>query len=52
MSFDYELLFTGGRDGTIFRTTLSGGDSDQSEIYTKILESDTKNMITALQYDS
>jgi len=50
MNFDNELLFTGGRDGSIFRTTLSevdqgvpitptsidGIDQQGSDIYDKI----------------
>lgn len=47
MNFDDELLFTGGRDGSIFRTNLSG-DADLSEQYYKILDGDNKNMITSL----
>jgi WD40 repeat protein len=47
MNFDDELLFTGGRDGSIFSTNLSG-DVDLSEQYSKILEGDNKNMITSL----
>lgn len=60
MNFDNELLFTGGRDGTIFRSTLSdaeqlspsGGEPDAQQIYEKIYNFDNKKqMITALKYD-
>ena len=46
MNFDNDLLFTGGRDGTIFRTTMSEQPSEQP--YEKVLEGDGKNMITSL----
>ncbi len=50
MNFDDDLLFTGGKDGTIFRTDLSGANEDGSQDqFEKIFEvGDSKTMITSL----
>jgi WD40 repeat protein len=44
--FDADVSFTGGRDGTIFKTNLV-----DDERYQKIYSGDPKKMITCLKYD-
>lgn len=48
MNFEEEVMFTGGRDGSIFRTILS----DSSEEKQSLQICDAKHMITCLRYDS
>ena len=52
VNFENNLLFTGGKDGTIFRTNLER-DAPSQEItaYEKIYESGSKSIITCLSYD-
>ena len=60
MNFENDLLFTGGKDGSIFRTSLSEIDEipstpeteNQQQIYDKIFQFDNKKtIITYLKYD-
>jgi hypothetical protein len=45
VSFDLDLAFTGGKDGSIFKNHLI--DSNYSKIY----QGDAKMMITCMKYD-
>ena len=58
MNFDEGIFFTGGRDGSIFLTTLSGTsqqiETEQGKVdvpYQKMYQTDPKQMITCLKYD-
>ena len=48
--FDKDLLFTGGRDGSIFCANLQQTDNSEKATYQKVYQCD-KQMITSLKYD-
>ena len=56
VNFEQDFMFTGGRDGSIFRTDLSSDvqadDESQQQIFSKVHQGDSKFMITCMQYDA